>query len=78
MNKSDARKIIENENLKHYNWFGNREVYPYEVSISKTENSWSVFTADERTCKISEAIYDNENDALTEFIKRLRADKKLA
>ncbi len=77
MNRNDAKLIIESEGLKHYNLYDNHGIYPNEVSISMKNDKLVVFTSDERKCKISEIEYDNENDALNDFIERLRADKIL-
>ena len=77
MNRNEAKFIIKNEGLKHYNLYDDHGIYPNEVSISLKNDKWVVFISDERKCKISEEKYDNESDALNDFIKRLRADKIL-
>jgi len=77
MTRNEAVIIIKTENLKHYNWFNDHNIYPSEVSITLRDNVWGVFTSDERACRISEISYDNESDALLDFIERLRADKML-
>ncbi len=77
MTVREAIQIIEDENLKNYNWFDNHELQPNEVEITKHENVWNVATADERKTRISKMSYESESEALNDFIERLRADKVL-
>lgn len=79
MNKNQALKIIKEENLKGYNMYEDRYNYENEVVIKKYEDKWSVYVTDERASKIisSEDLYQNEDEALVDFIERLRADKVL-
>ncbi len=77
MTEREAIKIIKEENLKNYNWFENHDLRPNEVEIVKLEEVWTVATADERATRISEISYNNESEALDDFIERLRADKVL-
>lgn len=77
MTEREAIQIIKDEDLKNYNWFDNHEVQPNEVEITKRENVWIVATADERKTRISTISYKSENEALNDFIERLRADKVL-
>ncbi|MCR4446159.1 Imm59 family immunity protein [Weizmannia coagulans] len=46
-----------------------------QVVIKNEAGKWTVFTYNERTSKAGEKMYNNESDALEEFIKRLREDK---
>lgn len=43
------------------------------------DNIWKVYTTDERASIVTGSVrkYDTEEEALDDFIKRLRADKKL-
>ncbi|KYC62409.1 hypothetical protein B4100_1880 [Heyndrickxia coagulans] len=43
--------------------------------IKNEAGKLTVFTYNERTSKAGEKMYNNESDALEEFIKRLREDK---
>ena len=47
--------------------------------IKKSSGKWSVYATDERASKIisGETIFDNEEDALDNFIRRLRALNKV-
>lgn len=78
MIREDALKIIDNEKLRNFNWFGDHSIRPNEVVIRKVSTKWSVYTTDERESVISEYVYDSESDALEDFIERLRADKILS
>jgi hypothetical protein len=58
-----------------------REVRPHrenEVGICEEKGLWKVYATDERASIFtgSEVIFENESDALDNFIKRLRAAKK--
>lgn len=77
MDNMQAMKIIEDEELKNYNWFNDHEVSPNEICIRKVNDHWSVFTSDERCSKISEQLYQDKSKALEDFIERLKADKIL-
>ena len=77
MTKDEALKIIEDEKLRNFNWFGDHDLRANEVVINKVSAGWSVYTADERASVISEVVYDYESEALEDFIERLRADKIL-
>jgi len=75
--KEEALRIIEDEKLRHFNWFSDHENRADEIVIRKYSTKWSVYTADERASAISEVLYDTESEALEDFIERLRADKML-
>ena len=78
MTREEALKIIENEKLKNFNWYGDHAPRVNEVVIRKVPTGWSVYTADERESVISEVVYNSESDALEDFIERIRADKILS
>lgn len=75
MKREMVLEIIENENLKNFNWYGEQPLRANQVVIREVSNGWSVYTSDERENVISELVYDSESDALEDFIERLRADK---
>ncbi|THE10569.1 hypothetical protein E1I69_18355 [Bacillus timonensis] len=77
MIREEAMKIIQTEDLQNYNWFSDRGIYPDEVGIIMKDNTWIVYSADERASIRNQVEFQNESDALTEFIERLRADKIL-
>ncbi|MCP3925295.1 MAG: hypothetical protein GY714_22200 [Desulfobacterales bacterium] len=76
MNKTDALKIINDEELSDYNLFEQHNERPNEVIIKLENDKWLVYANDER-CNIHGKIksFSNESDALEEFIKRLRGSK---
>lgn len=77
MKEHEAIQIIDEENLKNFNWFEHHDLRPNEVEIVKRVDFWTVATTDERANRISEISYNNESEALDDFIERLRADKVL-
>ncbi|WP_077927692.1 hypothetical protein [Wohlfahrtiimonas populi] len=75
MTKEEALKIIKEKNLNFYNFFQLEALKADEVCIGKENSKWIVFLTTERAGKFdpSIAIYDNENNAFEDFIKRLRS-----
>ncbi len=78
MNKNDALEIIKDESLEYYSFFEDRADGSDEVVIKYTSGEWTVYATNERASKITdgERIFDNEEAALENFIKRLRALNK--
>ena len=79
MNIKEAIKIINEEKLQGYNMNEERDNKENEIVLKHKNNKWIVYVTDERASKItnSEDIYLNEEEALDNFIDRLRADKIL-
>ena len=75
MTRDDIKKIIKEEGLRGYNFFEDRMDMENEIVIVYDSNQWIVYVTDERASKItgSEKMFDNEIDALDNFLKRLRA-----
>ena len=75
MTRDDIKKIIKEEGLRGYNFFEDRMDMENEIVIVNDSNQWIVYETDERASKItgSEKMFDNEIDALDNFLKRLRA-----
>ena len=75
MTRDDIKKIIKGEGLRGYNFFEDRMDMENEIVIVNDSNQWIVYVTDERASKItgSEKMFDNEIDALDNFLKRLRA-----
>ena len=75
MTRDDIKKIIKEEGLRAYNFFEDRMDMENEIVIVNDSNQWIVYVTDERASKItgSEKMFDNEIDALDNFLKRLRA-----
>ncbi|MDF2792109.1 MAG: hypothetical protein K0S80_5211 [Neobacillus sp.] len=79
MTREEARIIIEKEDLKGFNWNEERYYKENEVGIKLENNVWIVYATDERASVVSGSVkeFEFEEDALDNFIKRLRADKVL-
>lgn len=75
MVKSEVEKIIVSERLKGYNFFEDRSNHENEIVISFYGGKYHVYATDERASKImgSERFFETENEALENFIRRLRA-----
>ena len=79
MNIKEAMRIIQEEKLQDYNMNevrGNRE---NEVVLKQKNANWIVYVTDGRASRIenSQDTYADEEEALDDFIDRLRADKIL-
>lgn len=80
MNIKEAIKIIKDEKLQGYNMneerYNNRE---NEVVLRCENDKWIVYATDERASKVtnSQDIYFDEEEALDNFIDRLRALNRL-
>lgn len=75
MSKLECIKVINEEGLSGYSFFEDRLDGENEIVIVKDSEQWIVYATDERASKItdSEKVFDNESDALENFVKRLRA-----
>lgn len=69
------KKVIVKECLRGYNFFENRANAENEIVILKESSQWIVYATDERASKMSgsEKRFDNEVEALDNFLTRLRA-----
>ena len=79
MTREDAINIIRVEALKSYNLNEKRDNREDEMVIRQQNDAWIVYVTDERASKItnSQDTYSDEEEALDDFIDRLRADKIL-
>lgn len=79
MTREEVNKIIEEESLSNFNLFEERSNAENEVGIRSEKGRWTVYATDERASTVtgSEKVFENEELALDNFIKRLRASKIL-
>ena len=79
MNIKEAIKIIKDEKLQGYNMNEERYNRENEVVLSCENDKWIVYATDERASKVtnSQDIYFDEEEALDNFIDRLRALNRL-
>lgn len=79
MNIKEALRIIHEEKLQDYNMNEVRDNRENEVVLRHENDKWIVYVTDERASKItnSQDTYEDEEEALDDFIDRLRADKIL-
>ena len=70
-----AEYIISKENLVGYNLCENRNNAENEIVIKNVLDKWVVYATDERANKVtgSEKTFESEEEALDNFVKRLRA-----
>ncbi len=74
MTRECVKRLINKEGLREYNFFEDRANGENEIVIAKDSEHWVVYATDERASRRtgSEKIFDNEAEALKNFIKRLR------
>lgn len=76
MNIDEAKNIILSEKLKYCHLYdeNNSAEKQDDVVIKKLDESYIVYVVDERGCAVtgSEFSFENESDALDNFIKRAR------
>ncbi|MCC5804377.1 Imm59 family immunity protein [Rossellomorea vietnamensis] len=79
MNLKEAMRIIHEEELQDYNMNEIRDNRENEVVLRCENDKWIVYVTDERASKItySQVTYADEEEALDDFINRLRADKTI-
>ena len=79
MNIKEAIKIIKDEKLQGYNMNEERYNRETEVVLRCENDKWIVYATDERASKVtnSQDIYFDEEEALDNFIDRLRALNRL-
>ncbi|PGL67848.1 hypothetical protein [Bacillus sp. AFS055030] len=79
MTRDEAKRILSEEGLKYYNWFYQKDIGPNVVLIYKEDTKWVVCATDERASIVETSIahYGNEEEALDDFIKRVRLEKIL-
>ena len=79
MNIKVAIKIIKDEKLQGYNMNEERYNRENEVVLRCENDKWIVYATDERASKVtnSQDIYFDEEEALDNFIDRLRALNRL-
>ncbi|EPY2303466.1 Imm59 family immunity protein [Clostridium sporogenes] len=79
MDIKEAIRIIHEEKLQDYNMNEERDNRENEVVLRHENDKWIVYVTDERASKItnSQDTYSDEEEALDDFIDRLRADKIL-
>ena len=79
MNIKEAIKIIKDEKLQGYNMNEERYNRENEVVLRCENDKWIFYSTDERAIKVtnSQYIYFDEEEALDNFIDRLRALNRL-
>ena len=79
MNIKEAIKNIKDEKLQGYNMNEERYNRENEVVLRCENDKWIVYATDERASKVtnSQDIYFDEEEALDNFIDRLRALNRL-
>jgi hypothetical protein len=76
MTLEEAKEIIKIEKLNDYNFYNDKTLNPEEVGINITNEEYCVFATSERNCKSGFSYFDNESDALDNFIMRVRAGNR--
>lgn len=76
MTREEAKIIIKEEKLCFYNWFEDHGIRENEIGIYQKNSQWIVYTSSERASKEAVFTYSVEDEALEDFIERLRGDKE--
>lgn len=78
MTREEALKILQEERLKLYNWYGDHPIAPNEMILAKEGDRWVVSAADERAAvaDTSSVDFDTEEEALDYFIPLVRLEKE--
>lgn len=77
MTLDEATSIIEQEDLSHA-MIHQEDLIPDGVAIKNKGGGWATFATGEQAAIYGEvAEFDNESDALLDFIERLRAAKSV-
>lgn len=77
MTEQEALEIIQNENLDGTNFFSTNRLHFESTVIMKVDNSWEVYIYGEKGGKEGFVSYDNESEALVDYLERLRAWKRV-
>lgn len=79
MKRKEAERIINTEKLISFSFFEDRNDSEDEMVIKKVSGKWIVYATNERASKIisGENVYDTEEEALDNFIRRLRTLNKV-
>jgi hypothetical protein len=74
--KDGVERILSAEDLSHFNWFEDRDLRADEVGIVRLGESWRVYSTDERANPIYDVRHADEDGALADFLKKLRATNR--
>lgn len=79
MTQKQALLILQEEGLSHYNWNEEHEKRENEVVIKLAKSKSVVYVTDERASIVtgSITIFKTEEEALENFISRVRTEKIL-
>ena len=75
MTRQDVLQAIQAEGLVSYSMFEERADASDEMAVKEEAGRWLVYATGERGCPVSgsEAWFDTEEEALSNFLRRLRA-----
>ena len=75
MKRNDVVEILNKEQLIFYNFFEDRDDASDEMVIKSISGKYVVYATNERAAKVAEGEreFDNESEALENFVRRLRA-----
>lgn len=74
MTIDDVLEIIKNENLKSYNMDESESLKENQIVLRVVNDEWHVFVTSEKAGLVTGSLctYKNENDALENFLGRIR------
>lgn len=77
MLQQEALAIIKNESLDATNFFNIDRLHFESTVIAKDTDVWEVYIYGERGQKEGLKLYDNESEALDDYVERLRTWKRI-
>ncbi|MDQ0820814.1 hypothetical protein QFZ69_001693 [Arthrobacter sp. V1I7] len=75
-NRANVRGCVGGRNLGRFNWFEDRGPRANEVGIVAQSAGWRVYSTDERAYEQYEEVYGDEEEALADFLKKVRATNR--
>lgn len=77
ISKEGVRKTLAADNLCRFNWFQDRGFGVEEAGIVTGGAGWRVYLTDERAYPRYDKLHGDEGEALSDFLKRVRAINEL-
>lgn len=74
--EEEVQAILTEEGLTHWSWFETGFPHENEAGIRRDGDGWVVYNTDERASEEYREHFDDEAEALQDFLRRARANTK--
>ena len=74
MSEDEAWRVLHDEGLKRWSWFESSDPRMDEAGIRVDDGGCLVYASNERATMEYQHHYDDESQALEDFLARVRAD----